>query len=316
MILAVLVLVHAGLVVAQDECPALTQIDEPNPFPVLTSDESGNPIYYLSEQEAYPLVFQVNGQIVKLDPLHRLAIPTRSADGKSFAFVGGSLETGQNVFVVEIENNDVSQLTQYTFDGSGNTKNLFFGWSPDGTKLAFSGYSKEIGEEDVYVIDLETQGITNVTQDFAMGAMTPQVTNEGVVSFYPSTAQMRILYVIHQGGEVTPTAQVSGEGVILGDAKFSPDGEYIAYTIGVNLVHTTIVVQMVEDPFSTWVINIPNVQSDLVGTHLEWGDYLIATHYLYTYDEKTGEIKNTGALATEIDVGEVIKTPTDCYGQM
>ncbi|CAN5873665.1 hypothetical protein BH23GEM9_BH23GEM9_07540 [soil metagenome] len=91
--------------------------------------------------------------------------PAASPDGSRIAFVGLSSDGARNIFVVD---RNGSNLRQLTFDGATDDQPA---WSRDGARLAFR--SMREGVSDIFVINADGSGLSNVTRNVQRGANGP-----------------------------------------------------------------------------------------------------------------------------------------------
>lgn len=82
-----------------------------------------------------------------------------SPDGNTVA-VFGKREDGRSLFLIDVLNGKLRDR----IDFPGLDQQVAPAFSPDGRSVAFSGWS-ESGFFDIFIVDLETEELTNVTQD-------------------------------------------------------------------------------------------------------------------------------------------------------
>ena len=90
--------------------------------------------------------------------------PAWSPDGEWIAFSRYLLDGGSRLMVVRPDGTDEMELT-----GPGIKFATHPSWSPDGSAIVFHGYLEE-GPADVFLIDLETESLFQLTNDPAVDA--------------------------------------------------------------------------------------------------------------------------------------------------
>jgi Tol biopolymer transport system component len=83
--------------------------------------------------------------------------PQWSPAGDAIAFTGGTLNE-RNVYLIHSDGTDLEKLTEDGFYSIGS-------WSPDGKKLALTSFGEDLAESELYVLDIETQALEQVTQN-------------------------------------------------------------------------------------------------------------------------------------------------------
>ena len=121
---------------------------------VFSSDRTGNPEIYSMNIDGTYQTRLTRGDV-------RNTTPAWSPDGKKIAFIHRYMltimdTTGKNLVQLTDENLGVSQPT----------------WSPDGKKIAFTGFKVD-EQPDIYVIDIKTKKIINLTNTPNISETTP-----------------------------------------------------------------------------------------------------------------------------------------------
>jgi Tol biopolymer transport system component len=146
-----------------------------------------------------------------------------SPDGNSIA-VFAKRERGRSLVLLDVLHGGIRRIV----DTGDIEQQLGPAWSPDGRKIAFSGYKG--GQFDIFLFDLETQALTNVTNDEVF---------DGAPAFSPDGKSMVFVSVVGDGyGKLFRidfdkpgqrfqlTTGKSNEN----DPIYSPDGKRIYFT--------------------------------------------------------------------------------------
>jgi TolB protein len=192
------------------------------------------------------------------------ALPVFSADGQRVAFLRYVRPSGQyDAFVVNVNGTGLTQLThtqeeEYSIswspdgtrlvvrrlselvlmndDGTGVTTLVspppdsqydIPKWSPDGTKIAFRGYPVSTGLGDIYTVNTDGTGFTNVTQTPSVFEPSFDWSPDGMRLVYRTRIGDQAFYVINRDG----TGKTSlGPAPNTNDPIFwSPDGTRILF---------------------------------------------------------------------------------------
>jgi Tol biopolymer transport system component len=168
------------------------------------------------------------------DQAFSLAPPTQfafSPDGSKLAYIGYVPPGYPQIYVKNIDGSGVTQLTYSEGPGSGAYDP---DWSPDGSKIAFTGPGTEI-----YVINADGGNQTRVTSEPGAWAFGPSWSPDGTKIAYTRSyqGQQYEIFSINSDGSGTPVnltdnyvgppdyTRIDDEG-----AAWSPDGTQIAFT--------------------------------------------------------------------------------------
>jgi Tol biopolymer transport system component len=141
-----------------------------------------------------------------------------SEDGTKVAF--NSYRDGQSE--IYVMNADGSNQTRLTTSAIGSYQPA---WSPDGTKIAFRGYDAE-ANADIYVVNLDGTGLTNLSNDPDDPSYTPSWSPDGTqIMFMIEDDYTSRIHVMDADGSnrVQLTSDIEYSPV------WSPDGTKIAF---------------------------------------------------------------------------------------
>jgi TolB protein len=135
------------------------------------------------------------------------------------AFQRGGADT--EIFTVEPDGTAATRLTSNsTFDGQPV-------WSPSGSRIAFWG-SGAGDTSDIYVMNQDGTGLTNVTNTADRGELEPAWSPDGTkIAFTSSTNSGVDIFVMNANG--SSATQITTGAAFNAQAAWSPDGSRIAY---------------------------------------------------------------------------------------
>jgi len=154
-------------------------------------------------------------------------VPAWSGSSPAFpngriAFDGQDPTGNWHIYVMNPDGTSVVQLTTGAFiDGSAD-------WSPDGSMIAFQRYVKHGTSPQVFVMNANGPGITQLTTQGGMApAWSPDSTK---IAFYSNRSGTSQIYVMSSSGETTtsPAVQITTSGGSLPD--WSLDGTRIVFS--------------------------------------------------------------------------------------
>lgn len=154
--------------------------------------------------------------------------PTWSPDGKHIAFVSNRDDEIFQLFMMDADGSNVTSLI--------SRKDLVVtepSWSPKGNKIAFAGQKPyEPATNDVYVLDLDTFNITNLTHSAGSDlypTWSPDGTKLAFASNRDDLKNLRFdIYVMNDDG--SNVKRLTSFGAY--DPSWSPDSTKIAFTCG------------------------------------------------------------------------------------
>ena len=139
------------------------------------------------------------------------------------------------LWVMEIDGSNMKMVTEID-RWSGKPS-----WSPDGSRIAFEAYSDIKSEEledcnslfgcqDVYILDLRTGEITNLTKEPSRQYLPAWSPDGARIAFIRTiTSRVEDLWVVDIDGK--DARQLTTNGHIYNKPSWSPDGTRIAYVI-------------------------------------------------------------------------------------
>lgn len=144
-----------------------------------------------------------------------------SADGTRITY-SGNVEYGTqlNIYVMDADGSNKAQLT------SGWTAANEPGWSPDGTKIVFSGYQSS-GNYDIYTIDADGSNPTPLTTDPGEDTAPKWSPDGSTIMFLSSRDGNGEIYAMNADG--TNQRRLTNDPAYDWPGSWSPDGSKIAF---------------------------------------------------------------------------------------
>ncbi|MDB5032805.1 MAG: exported protein of unknown function [Chlorobi bacterium] len=152
-------------------------------------------------------------------------IPEFSPNGGQIAFYHG--DGGTDLYVVNADGGNLHSIASNAQDfGQGDSR---MAWSPDGTKLAYTGTATN-SDGDIFVVNADGSNRKNITND-APGDLQPAWSPDGTKLAFSTVSTdlgAQIIMINADGtGRTLVTPNVMNNDVY---PTWSPDGKYILYT--------------------------------------------------------------------------------------
>ena len=158
--------------------------------------------------------------------------PRWSPDGKRIAFTRimdkKRTQTSGELFIMNTNGKDLQRLTD------DNVSDNYPSWSPDGTKIAFR--TRRRGDSEVYVIDLATRNVTQLTGlTGAVGSTAPDWSPDGTQIVYEKFIEGggKEIYVMSANGAdqrpLLPDPKEDDEATMKFYPRWSADGQRILF---------------------------------------------------------------------------------------
>lgn len=147
--------------------------------------------------------------------------PMWSPDGETLAWVSlrdANLEIYAIPLTDEVDFANANRLTR------SSSRDWYVAWSPDGSQIAFN--NNEGGIENIYLMDIATGDITQLTDDAEENSLHPFWSMNGEMLYFVREDEMtlQIFQMNPDGSDMRPL-----EGIVRADPVWSPGASYVAY---------------------------------------------------------------------------------------
>jgi Tol biopolymer transport system component len=160
------------------------------------------------------------------DPLFD-ACPAWSADGKRLAWCHGIRARGGNIeiWTMKLDGTDKSQVT------SLGGRMTFPDFSPNGSRIAFSGRLPGATDDDVFSIGADGTGLVQLTNDPANDSLPAYSPDGSKIAFISGRSGLDQVWIM--GSDGSDPLQLTSDDTFKGQVPdWSPDGSKIAYAAG------------------------------------------------------------------------------------
>ncbi len=153
-------------------------------------------------------------------------VPNWSPDGNRIAFVS-CIEVPCHIYVMNADGSDLTRLT----DTSAEITDIYFyaewppSWSPDGSRIAF--VSRGEGNLDVYVMNADGSGLTQLTDDRAIDWSPTWSPDGSRIAFASEHDENFDIFVMNADG--SGLTQLTDDPAMDYSPAWSPDGSRIAF---------------------------------------------------------------------------------------
>lgn len=195
---------------------------------------SANPhgIFWYSNRSGNNDIYRFgNGQLRNLtNSSSNETLPSISPDGKKLAFVSDCIEGNRNVFVLDLESQNLDTLTQNTdYEESPS-------WSPDGTKLLFTrqirleGDSSHAANGEIFMYDMVTKQKKRITYKNGYDSGAQWSPDGKTLAFYGQSDLAWDIFLYHWEDE--SITNITADSLENYSPAWSPDGKKLVYTAG------------------------------------------------------------------------------------
>ena len=180
------------------------------------SNENGNPdIYKMDNRNKNPIQLTQHPE--------RDIRPAWSPNGKWLAFVSDR-EGTQDVYRMDVDGSNLIRLTNKGTSGKP-------AWSPDSQFIAFD--SDRDVNHSIYIMNAEGGQVKQLTDDLPLGAGCTWSPDGKQIAFVAGNfgAESVDIHTIDIDGKNLKKLTAMGRGIRSGNPAWSPDGEWIAYSV-------------------------------------------------------------------------------------
>lgn len=235
-----------------------------------------------------------------------------SPDGTRIAFHRNDDNNDQisDVYVIHADGTNLQQLTHY---GGITGKPA---WSPDGQNIVF--HSEHNGNLEIYVIELATQNITQLTGiEEAHNATAPDYSPDGQRLVYEKSIKRpglhhKNIWVMNADGTnpkpLLPDPKLEDQIIIRSRPRWSPDGSRILFTESIGEWKSRIVIATIGG--GTKVLDLKEKLGDRMLIHGTWmddGQSILLGVELYEDAKKNLDIYHFNIYQYQLETGQLRK---------
>jgi len=242
------------------------------------------------------------GNLTRMNAGNVSSQPAPSPDGRRFAFVVVQLdqttrELQHDLYIVDRDGLNIRWLTRMAGTESEPA------WSPDGTKIAYSGSVTNGSDQDIFVVNVDGSNVVNLTPNTPLSIdLSPAWSPDGKTIAYASIAPVGGSHIYIMNADGSGRRRLDGGATLNArHPTWSPDGASIAWsrsvqgsTTGMDIVIANLAGQ------EQSVLALPGDQVDAAwsadGRHFAYSEMVGGVWNVFT-------MRSDGAIARQRAVG-------------